>query len=237
MSKISYGFVVLDVGASVAIAGGCFSKNASDATNTSDAAPPADMDATSSEAGADADATPGPDPAAIATSCGAYATAYCAALGTCFDTEPSARFGKKENWCRASLDCKTRFGLNDVAVETAALDTCTAALPAANCAALLDDVLPAACDYAKGKRANGLPCIDRAQCSSGHCEPTANTACGACANPPRSARSVVPRSWTTAAARSRSARATRAGSSWRSATHAMRPITAAQTSPAPRASA
>ena len=125
-----------------------------------------------------------PDPA-IATSCAGYATAYCALLDKCFDGETISRFGKKANCVpRVTLDCKTRFGLADVAVATTSVDACTAALPAASCTSALENVLPPACTPEKGKRTNGQPCIDRAQCSSGHCQAAKTGACGSCADPP-----------------------------------------------------
>jgi hypothetical protein len=180
MSRLLFASVIAILGGTLALTGGCSSSSANSAA--SDASTPAE-DATSPEAGADAPA--GPDPQ-IAISCTAYATAYCALLTKCYDAEPVMRFGKKDNCIpRVALDCKTRFGLTDVAVTTTALDACTTALPGASCAGALNDFLPSACDLAAGKRTNGQPCFDRAQCSSGHCEPAkAGASCGACADPP-----------------------------------------------------
>jgi hypothetical protein len=183
MNRLLFGSLLSLCGASIALAGGCSSSSATNSAG--DAGPTAPGDAGGDAADA-ADATSAPDPVAVAASCGAYATAYCALLTKCDSQELIGRFGANANCVpRVTLDCTTRFGLSGIAVTTGALDACTAALPPANCAAVLNDALPTACDYAPGKRANGDPCFDRAQCSSGHCEPAKlGASCGACAEPP-----------------------------------------------------
>jgi hypothetical protein len=132
------------------------------------------------------DGGPTPDASAIMAACTALATANCAKLESCSSVLLQVRYGSVETCqTRFSESCATGLEAPSTGNNSNRVEACVQAYSAWSCADYLGTVTPSACAQVSGALPNGAPCAFPAQCSTGFCGVSPNTACGTCATPPK----------------------------------------------------
>jgi hypothetical protein len=116
-----------------------------------------------------------------ARTCQGFGDMLCTKLADCSPSTVRSIYGDL-GVCAARNAESCRAGRQAVegTVASAAIAGCTHALDSVRCDALLGHALPAACQLAKGPRADGAACNSPAQCASTRCAYVPGATCGVC---------------------------------------------------------